>query len=144
MKITLAQQNHHIGNLIYNEEKIVKAIMAGKKEGADLIVFSELSLCGYPPQDLILFDSFIEDCQKALMRIVEHTKDIAILLGLPRLNPSEKGKKLYNSACFIKNGEIISYTDKTRLPNYDIFDESRYFEPASQWNIIHLNNTKML
>jgi len=143
MKITLAQQNHHIGNLIYNEEKIVKAIMAGKNEGADLIVFSELSLCGYPPQDLILFDSFIEDCQKALMRIVEHTKDIAILLGLPRLNPSEKGKKLYNSACFIKNGEIISYTDKTRLPNYDIFDESRYFEPASQWNIIHLNNTKM-
>lgn len=143
MKITLAQQNHHIGNLQYNEKKIVKAITDGKNEGVDLIVFSELSLCGYPPQDLMLFDSFIEDCQKSLLRILEHTQDIAVLVGLPRFNSSQSGKKLHNSVCFIKNGKINSYIDKTRLPNYDIFDESRYFEPADQWSIIHLNNIKI-
>ncbi len=143
MKITLAQQNYHIGNLAYNESKIVEGIEYAKRCGSDLVVFSELAVCGYPPQDLILFDAFIDECHKALMRIATHAKGIAVLVGVPRFNPSETGKRLLNSACFIQDGEIVSYIDKTRLPNYDIFDESRYFEPAKQWQILNVKGIKM-
>jgi len=143
MKITLAQQNYHIGNLAYNESKIVEGIEYAKLCGSDLVVFSELAVCGYPPQDLILFDAFIDECHKALMRIATHAKGIAVLVGVPRFNPSETGKRLLNSACFIQDGEIVSYIDKTRLPNYDIFDESRYFEPAKQWQILNVKGIKM-
>ena len=143
MKITLAQQNYHIGNLAYNESKIVEGIEYAKLCGSDLVVFSELAVCGYPPQDLILFDAFIDECHKALMRIATHAKGIAVLVGVPRFNPSETGKRLLNSACFIQDGEIVSYIDKTRLPNYDIFDESRYFEPAKQWQIVNVKGIKM-
>jgi NAD+ synthase (glutamine-hydrolysing) len=92
MKITLAQQNYHIGNLAYNESKIVEGIEYAKRCGSDLVVFSELAVCGYPPQDLILFDAFIDECHKALMRIATHAKGIAVLVGVPRFNPTETGK----------------------------------------------------
>jgi len=143
MKITLVQQNHHVGNLQHNEKKIVDAIAVAKNEGADLVVFSELSICGYPPQDLLLFDSFIDECSKAIQRIAKETLGVAVLVGCPMLNKEKSGKRLFNSACFIVDGEIVSYHHKTNLPNYDIFDESRYFEPSHDWNIIQYKGYKI-
>lgn len=144
MKITLAQQNYHIGNIVNNEQKIVEGIEFAKKQGSDLIVFSELSICGYPPKDLLLFESFVNDCHQSLLRIAAKTEGISVLVGLPRLNPSKNGKRLFNAACFIKNGRIESYIDKTKIPNYDIFDESRYFESAKNWQTIKLGNLNIV
>lgn len=136
MKIALAQINYHIGNFDSNTSKIIECIKQGEEEGADIVVFSELAISGYPPRDFLEFTDFIEQCQSSLNKIAKYCTKTAAVVGLPTFNHNEKGKPLYNSAAFLVNGEIQSLTNKTLLPNYDIFDEYRYFEPNNEFNIV--------
>ncbi|MDD4150437.1 MAG: NAD+ synthase [Bacteroidales bacterium] len=143
MKIALSQLNFHIGNLKYNSEKIINAINKAKSENVDLIIFSELSVCGYSPLDMLENKGFIKDCENAINEIVTHTKGIAAIIGAPTINPNQKGKTLYNSAIFIENGDIIKTINKTILPTYDVFDEYRHFEPNDIFEIIEYKNKKI-
>jgi NAD+ synthase (glutamine-hydrolysing) len=143
MKIFLAQQNYHIGNFQSNTEKIIAAIESAKKQGADLIVFSELSVCGYPPRDFLEFDDFINKCYGAIDSIKEHADTIAVLVGAPDKNTNHHGKSLMNAAYFLHEKTIKAVVHKTCLPTYDVFDEYRYFEPAYEWNVIEFKGKKL-
>ncbi len=136
MKIAIAQLNYHIGNFEGNTEKIIEATRAARKAGADLICFSELAICGYPPRDFLEFDDFIHQADKAIQKLAAEAHDIAIVVGGPRKNPVIEGKDLYNSAFFLADGKVQFIQNKTLLPTYDIFDEYRYFEPASEFGVV--------
>src|SRR6187401_2104547 len=101
MKIFFAQQNDHIGNIESNVRKIITAVNEAKKMGGDLIVFIELSVCGYPPRDFLYFNHFIEKCNAAIREIKEHADGIGILVGAPQANPIVEGKNLFNAAWFL-------------------------------------------
>lgn len=143
MKIVLAQLNYHIGNFELNTDKIIKAINQAKKQNADLVVFSELAICGYPPKDLLERKDFIEKTQDAINHVASHCTEIAAVIGGPSINPHSKGKNLYNSAYFICDGKIKSIHNKTLLPTYDIFDEYRYFEPNTEYNLVEYKSKKI-
>lgn len=143
MKITIAQLNPIIGDIEYNKNKIKTAILRASEEASDLIIFSELFLVGYPPQDLLERGYFINRVEAAIKDICEYSKafsEIGILLGLPVRNKLKAGKKLFNSALLIQNGEIIFEQAKLLLPNYDVFDELRYFDSGVQTRIIPFKN----
>ena len=143
MKIALAQQNYHIGNFEANTQKIISGIEQAKSMGAEIVVFSELAVCGYPPRDFLEFDDFIDKCYAAIDEIKKHANGIAVLVGAPDRNLSEKGKKLFNAAYFLHEKEVKAIVHKTCLPNYDVFDEYRYFEPASSWKLISFKGKKI-
>ena len=143
MKIFLAQQNYHIGNFESNTQKIISAIETAKAAKADLIVFSEMSICGYPARDFVEFNDFINKCYEAIETIKEYTAEIAVLIGSPARNTIKEGKDLFNAAFFLYNKKIIAEIHKTLLPTYDVFDEYRYFEPAYNWNIVEFKGKKL-
>ena len=143
MKIFLAQQNYQIGNFEKNTEKIIAAILEAKSQGGDLIVFSELSVCGYPPRDFLYFKDFINKCNDAIEKIKGHADGIAVLVGAPSVNEILTGKDLYNSAYFLVDKTIKAIINKTCLPTYDIFDEDRYFESSQAWNVIEYKGKKL-
>jgi NAD+ synthase (glutamine-hydrolysing) len=143
MKIALAQFNYHIGNFETNTQKIIRAIKQAKQEGADLVVFAELAVCGYPAGDFLEFTEFLELCERSAKQIAEACTDIACIIGLPTKNPKAEGKDLYNSAYFIENGTVTASVNKALLPNYDVFDEYRYFEPASSFRCIDFMGQKI-
>ena len=136
MKIFIAQQNYHIGNFEYNIEKIISAIETAKAAGGDLILFSELSVCGYPARDFVEFNDFIAKCYDAIDRIKMHADTIGVLVGSPAKNKFQKGKSLFNAAFFLHEQTIKAEIHKTLLPTYDVFDEYRYFEPAYEWKTV--------
>ena len=143
MKIALAQLNYHIGNFESNTEKIVSAIEKAKVEGADIVVFAELSVCGYPPRDFLEFKSFIEACEKSILEIVAACKGIAAIVGTPSVNPNIHGKNLFNSAYFLNEGKVEKIVSKALLPTYDVFDEYRYFEPARKFEVIEFKGERI-
>jgi NAD+ synthase (glutamine-hydrolysing) len=111
--------------------------------GADLVVFSELCICGYPPRDFLEFEDFISRCSAAVDTIKEHADTIGVLVGAPSRNSRVSGKDLFNAAFLLYEGEIKAEVHKTLLPNYDVFDEYRYFEPAYKWNVIEFKGKKL-
>ncbi|HEY1023274.1 MAG TPA: nitrilase-related carbon-nitrogen hydrolase, partial [Flavisolibacter sp.] len=143
MKIYLAQQNYHIGNFDANTEKIIEGINKAKAEGADLVLFSELCICGYPPRDFLEFDDFINQCYEAIGKVKVHADTIGVLIGGPARNPRKEGKELFNAAFFLYEGEVKAEIHKTLLPTYDVFDENRYFEPAFSWKCIEFKGRKL-
>jgi len=143
MKLALAQQNYQIGDFEGNAEKIISAIKKARDNKVDLIVFPELAVCGYPPHDLLEKKSFIQKCLDTIDKIAIECTDIAALVGSPRFNTKQKGKKLFNSAFFLNEGSVKKIIDKTLLPTYDIFDEYRYFEPNTEFNIIEHKGQKI-
>lgn len=143
MKIALAQQNYHIGNFERNTEKIIEAVGRAEKAGAELVVFSELSVCGYPPRDFLEFDDFINKCYASVEKIKEKTKKIGVIIGCPVKNPVREGKDLFNAAWLLYNNEVAGIAYKTLLPTYDVFDEYRYFEPAFEWNVITFKGVRI-
>jgi NAD+ synthase (glutamine-hydrolysing) len=143
MKIILAQQNYHIGNFESNTQKIIAAIEEGKKQHADLMVFSELCICGYPPLDLLDFTNFIEKCNESIDMIRSHTQGIGVLIGTPSVNEKKEGKNLFNSAYLLYNNTIVDVVHKSLLPTYDVFDEYRYFEPAYTWHTMVFKGKKL-
>ena len=143
MKVYLAQQNYHIGNFALNKDKIISAVHQAKQSGADLIVFSELSICGYPPRDFLEFEDFILHVESTVKDIALHSFDIGIILGAPTRNLQREGKDLFNSGLLLYNGEVQGEVHKTLLPTYDVFDEYRYFEPAFDWNVLTFKGKKI-
>ena len=143
MKVALAQLNYHIGNFEANKSKIISTIEKAKSNKVDLVVFSELSISGYPPRDFLEFDDFIHKCENAVHNIAKICTNIAAIVGAPRLNNTGKGKRLFNSAFFLANGKIEHIVNKTLLPTYDIFDEYRYFEPNNEFKIIEYKGEKI-
>jgi NAD+ synthase (glutamine-hydrolysing) len=143
MKVALAQLNYHIGNFAANLDKILQNIERAKSEGADLVVFAELAVCGYPPRDFLQFDDFIMECEIAIDKIAAACVDIAAIVGAPSINYQEQGKDLHNSAFFLAEGRIVSIHHKALLPTYDVFDEYRYFEPSAQCQIINYKGKKI-
>src|SRR5258705_13195071 len=136
MKIALAQQNYHIGNFEKNIEKIIDGINWAKKQGADLVVFSELCVCGYFPKDFLEFTDFINKCYQSLDIIKEHADTIGVLVGGPSRNPQVEGKDLFNAVFLLHEKQVKDEIHKSLLPNYDVFDEYRYFEPAYDWKVV--------
>ncbi len=143
MKIAIAQQNYHVGNFQDNTRKIIEGIEWAKSQHADLVLFSELSICGYPPRDFLEFDDFIRQCYAAIDIIKEYADSIAVLVGGPDRNPVREGKDLFNAAFFLYEKEVKAVVHKTCLPTYDVFDEYRYFEPAYLWNVIPFKGKKL-
>lgn len=143
MKIFLAQQNYHIGNFEYNTNKIIEAIEIAKVQNADLIVFSEMCICGYPARDFVEFNDFINKCYAAINVIKQHATTIGVLIGSPARNPIVEGKDLFNAAFFLYEGEVKAEIHKTLLPTYDVFDEYRYFEPAYNWQTVLFKGKKL-
>ncbi|HET6769333.1 MAG TPA: NAD+ synthase [Chitinophagaceae bacterium] len=143
MKIALAQQNYHIGNFEENTRKIIEGINKAKQQGAGLVVFSELCVCGYAPGDFLEFPDFINKCYEAVDRIKQHADTIGVLIGCPARNPQKEGKDLFNAVFLLYEKEIKGEVHKTLLPNYDVFDEYRYFEPAYDWNVLEFKGRKL-
>ena len=143
MRITIAQLNYHIGNFPGNKELICNAIKKAKAENSDLVIFSELCISGYPPLDLLDRFDFIEKCNHTIMEIAEECRGITAIVGSPTFNNRPEGKKLFNSALVLSEGNIIFSVNKALLPTYDIFDEYRYFEPESHFIVFPFRGLKI-
>ena len=143
MKIAIAQLNYHIGNLAQNTSRIIDHINKAKAEGAELVVFSELSVTGYYPHDLLERKEFVTQSLEAIDRIAENCVGIAAIVGGPSINPEPKGKKLFNSAFFMYDGKIQQVVKKSLLPTYDIFDEYRHFEPNREFSVFEYHGKKL-
>lgn len=143
MRIALAQINYHIGNFDDNLSKMEAAVAKAIADNADLVVFAELAVCGYPPRDFLEFADFIERCQASVKRLEDLSADIGIIVGSPSVNPKIEGKNLHNSAYFLSGGKTIGVAHKALLPNYDIFDEYRYFEPNTVFDCIEFKGKKI-
>lgn len=144
MKIALAQLNYFIGDFEGNLSKIADAVSNATTSGAELVVFSELSICGYPPLDLLERKEFIHTCTKNIEKLATMADPtIGILVGGPEFNPNKDGKLLFNSAFFLHGGKVQQVFRKSLLPTYDIFDEYRYFEPNRDFNILDFKGRKL-
>jgi NAD+ synthase (glutamine-hydrolysing) len=143
MKVFTVQLNPVIGDIEYNTKKILSFLQKAKEQKADVVLFPELCLCGYPPEDLLLFDVFIEKVEKNLKKIAKETKDLFVAIGCVRKNEEEFGKRCFNSAAICIDGKIIGYKDKTLLPTYDVFDEARYFEEGKEQKIFEYKDKKI-
>jgi NAD+ synthase (glutamine-hydrolysing) len=143
MKIALAQQNYHIGNFEENTKKIIEGINWAKKEKADLVVFSELCICGYPPRDFLEFNDFINKCYEAIDLVKAHADTIGVLVGAPARNLQPDGKDLFNAVFLLYEKEIKAEIHKSLLPTYDVFDEYRYFEPAFDWKVMEFKGKRL-
>ncbi len=144
MKIALAQLNFTVNHFEQNVAKMVDSINKAKISKIDLIVFSELSVCGYPPHDLLEREEFIQKCITSVNRIATHCVGIIAIVGSPSFNTNPRGKMLFNSAYVLSEGKIASIHHKSLLPDYDVFDEYRYFEPnTDQYSLANIGNSKI-
>ncbi len=144
MKIGIAQINTTVGDLKGNQSLILAAYDRLVKEGADLILFPELAVCGYPPRDLLLKSRFSNDVADTLNAIASRTKSIPALIGTVESRANEEsGRPLYNSIAWCENGTVQHFARKCLLPNYDVFDEERYFEPSKASAIQNWNGLKI-
>ncbi len=135
MRIALAQLNYLIGDFEGNLHKMLAATEQAMADGADIVCFGELAVCGYPPRDFLEFNDFIEQAQDSLQKLKAASDGICIIVGCPTPNPVVEGKDLFNAAFVLAGGEIIHTSHKALLPTYDIFDEYRYFEPATSFEV---------
>lgn len=153
MKIAIAQLNPTVGQLTSNADAIIKAIDNAREQGAELVVFPELAVCGYPPRDLLHVEGFVRECAQVARMIGElHTKDIAIVLGTPLpievdaqgldLDP-EMHPHVANSLVVYQDNAFVGYYDKRLLPTYDVFDEDRYFVAGDQTRVFDINGVKV-
>ena len=138
MKILLAQQNYRIADFSSNKEKIIAAINFAHRSNCDLAVFPELAICGYPPLDFLEYQQFIFDCEDAMLQIADHCSGITAIVGAPARNPQEKGKTLINAAWVLEDRKVKQIVGKSLLPTYDVFDEYRYFEPNTEFNLVNV------
>ena len=143
MKIAVAQLNFHVGNFESNTQKIINKIQDAKNQCVDLIVFSELAVCGYPPRDFLEFNDFINSCLDSVDEIASYTRGITVIVGAPSRNETGHGKPLFNSAFILSEGKVQKHIHKTLLPTYDIFDEYRYFEPNREFEVVEIKGVQV-
>ncbi|MFC3198888.1 NAD+ synthase [Parapedobacter deserti] len=143
MIIALAQQNYHIGNFERNTSAMLQAIGKAKSRGADLVVFAELAIGGYPAKDLLRSPAFLDACDAAVAKIARHCDGIACIIGAPVRNTSGQGKPLHNAALFIVDGQVQQTVHKGLLPDYDVFNEYRYFQPSDDFRCVTYKDKKI-
>ncbi|MBS4014961.1 MAG: NAD+ synthase, partial [Candidatus Latescibacteria bacterium] len=153
MRIALAQINSTVGDIKGNTDKIIQYIDKARQQDVDLVVFPELAICGYPPKDLLLKKDFVKEINKHLKRIVKKSYGISVIVGTVQAGVRQSkssnydvsmsvhfpGYQLYNAAVFLSNGKYIGAQAKTYLPNYDIFDEQRYFISSKESNLFQVS-----
>lgn len=137
MRLGLAQLNPTVGDLAGNRRKILDAYAALVAQGAELVVFPELVVCGYPPRDLLFKRSFVPDVTESLAEIAAAVGAVPAIIGTVEANPTGRGRPFFNSAAFCYRGKVASVGRKCLLPTYDVFDEDRYFEPATSPTIVN-------
>jgi len=143
MRIALAQLNPTVGDIPGNTARIAADIDRAAGEGAELIVFAELSVAGYPPRDLLRKEQFVADNVAAVESLAKRCTALAALVGFARQTPSGAGRPLQNAAALLVGGEVRHVQVKNLLPTYDVFDETRYFEPGEQASCIEINGVKV-
>ncbi len=144
MKIALAQINPTVGDLEGNRTTILRDARRARERGADLVVFPELCVTGYPPEDLLENPFFRKATRRTVDRIAQNVPpDLGVIIGAPVPNPDAYGKSLHNAALLFENGELKDHVYKTLLPSYDIFDEDRYFEPADTRHIVEWRGVRI-
>jgi NAD+ synthase (glutamine-hydrolysing) len=143
MIIAIAQTNYHIGNFERNTEKIIATIAEAKRKGADLVVFPEITIGGYLAKDLFRYRSFLDACETSIEQIAASCVGIACIIGAPVRSKLTKGKQLYNAALFIVDGAVKDTVHKTLLPDYDVFDEYRYFEPNNTFKCVDYKGNRI-
>ncbi|MGH8849368.1 MAG: NAD+ synthase [Casimicrobiaceae bacterium] len=129
MRIAIAQLNQMVGDLSGNAARILDAVAAGRRTGADLVVTPELSLCGYPPEDLLLRPAFLEACANELAHLAARVAGPTVLVGFPEIG--DRGRR-HNAVAILRDGEVVAVCRKRTLPNYTVFDEQRYFTPGTE------------
>ena len=127
LRVALAQINLVVGDFNFNADKIKQYLKQAKRMGADVVLFPELAITGYPPEDLLLKESFLKQCDKNLKKISRYTKGLTVIIGFAE----KKGKAIYNSAALLSDGKHIGTCRKMLLPNYGVFDEKRYFHEGN-------------
>ncbi|MGH9796087.1 MAG: nitrilase-related carbon-nitrogen hydrolase, partial [Candidatus Acidiferrales bacterium] len=142
MKIALAQFNPTVGDFAGNAARITELACQARQRGAELAVFSELCLCGYPPQDLVERPAFVERNQQALAELAAQIP-LPSIIGYVGKAPSRAGKPVANAAALVADGKVQFEQQKMLLPTYDVFDESRYFQPAQSQSVFALGNTQL-
>jgi NAD+ synthase (glutamine-hydrolysing) len=146
VKLALAQINPTIGDFLGNVRKIVEVALASQRQGADLVIFPEMAVCGYPPADLLEKSSFLARAQQAVEEIAERVTanhPIAVLCGCPTAAPSNSGKRVMNSAMLLRDGRLEFIQSKMLLPYYDVFDEQRYFAPAVKQTLYEMGGERI-
>ena len=128
MKIAVAQLNAIVGDLAGNADRIAEAGRVGREQGATLLVTPELSICGYPPEDLLFRDDFCDACEAALVPLAQRLAGLTAIVGVP----VRRGSARFNAAAVLEGGRVAHLYFKHALPNYRVFDEERYFEPGSE------------
>ena len=136
MRLGLAQLNPTVGDLAGNRRKILDAYAALVAQGAELVIFPELAVCGYPPRDLLFKRRFVSDAADSLLEIAASVGAVPALIGTVESNPTGRGRPFFNSAAFCYRGKVAAMARKCLLPTYDVFDEDRYFEPAAAPTVI--------
>ncbi len=144
MKIALVQINPHIGNFNHNCGKIAQAADRARSEGCELVIFPEMAISGYPPQDLLERPSFIADHEQALSQLIKKIKGIGVIVGAITKNTEKTGKPLCNSCLLFENGMVLARAHKQLLPSYDVFDEARYFEPGGPAVPVHYKGLNII
>lgn len=143
MKIAMAQLDYMIGDFDGNLSKMLSHVALARENHCDLICFGELATCGYPPRDFLEFSDFIKKCNQSIDTLKDASHGIGIIVGSPTINPKPEGKDLFNSAYLLSEGNIIGVAHKALLPTYDIFDEYRYFEPATEFSVVEFKGKKI-
>ncbi|MBU1425278.1 MAG: NAD+ synthase [Gammaproteobacteria bacterium] len=138
MKIAIAQINCTVGDLAGNAAKIADYAQRAKQQGAEILLTPELSLCGYPPEDLLLRDGFYHACDMELFNLAQHAQGITLIVG----HPHKVGKSCYNAASVLRDGEIVATYHKHSLPNHSVFDEERYFEHGDEPYVMEMDGIK--
>jgi NAD+ synthase (glutamine-hydrolysing) len=146
MRITMAQLNPFVGDVDGNVARVIDVLPIAKNEGADLVVFSELILTGYPPKDLLESPGFMEHVARGIDRVVEvsgNYRDLGIVLGAPTPTNRQGGKPLYNAAFLLSSGKVLFKQPKMLLPTYDVFDELRYFRAGEENDVAHFKDERI-
>ncbi|MFP3937782.1 MAG: NAD+ synthase [Phycisphaerae bacterium] len=143
MRIALAQYNPTVGDIAGNTARMAELIDAATEQGAAMVVFPELSVMGYPPRDLLRKERLLADAEEAVQRLAKRCAGIAAVVGTARANPSAAGRGLQNTAAVLAGGRVAHVHVKRLLPTYDVFDETRYFEPGAEPTVFDLDGYKV-
>src|SRR2546423_5470155 len=145
MRIALAQINPTVGDLSGNVDRVARAALDADRQSADIVVFPELSITGYPPRDLVERPSFLDRSEAAVERLARETASLntAVICGYVRRSEAESGKRASNSAAILEGGRITFRQNKMLLPTYDVFDEARYFRPSDHEELCTIRGRKI-
>ncbi|MGO4744621.1 NAD+ synthase [Serratia quinivorans] len=139
LSIALAQLNLLVGDIEGNTERMLQTVQEQQKAGADLVMFTELALSGYPPEDLLYRNDFYQRCDAQLLRLQQASSDVAILIG----HPWREGDTLYNALSLFSEGRLLARYFKQQLPNYGVFDEKRYFQAGNETCVVELKGYQL-